>query len=638
MHARFLAPAGLFLFLLFVIAAPPAKTQETPLLPDGLSFRAGAVNAVSIGKVAVYHPVDRSALEAVLLTHARRDLVEAARPAASGGASLFAPEPAREFLEGAEERWNAWWDKRFNYYDQQVTQWPTASLPAGRYLADGETFEAGGVTFEALLTPGFTREGATYLAEIGGKRVAFTGNLIWEGGRVFDLYSFQEAIQDAKIGGYHGYAGRFGPWIESLRKVAAEKPDLIVPSRGPVIGDPAGDIDRAIARAQAIYANYISTNALHWYFGEERMRTALEKVLGAGATMESPPFCEHVDLPDWCRHIATTKLLISESGAAFSLDVGGQKQFDTLKQALADGLVKKIEGIWVTHLHNDHSQAVRDAQDAFDCPVYGVKEVADGLARPGDFFTPGLSANAVARVTAMKDGETMKWREYTFTARFFPGQMHDHGGLLVEREGHDPVFFIGDSFSPSGLDDYCLMNQNLMREDDGYLRCLRIVRKELPPNTWLVNQHIPHLFRFNERELDYLEDRYRQRIEMIADFVPWDDPNFAVDEQWAWLFPYGQEAKPGQSIELSLELANHSTSERAFEIVPHGGGAIAIGDDAKGLSVKLAARETKRIAIAARVDDDAKPGVRVVTISIGTGDFDLPHWCAAMVKVNAGSE
>ena len=114
-------------------------------------------------------------------------------------------------------------------------------------------------------------------------------------------------------------------------------------------------------------------------------------------------------------------------------------------------------------------------------------------------------------------------------------------------EKGDPVFFIGDSFSPSGIDDYCLMNRNLMREDTGYLRCFQIVREELPENTWLVNQHIPHLFRITEKELDYLEDRYRYRRGMIADFTPCDDPNFAIDEQWAWLFPYGQEADPGAS-------------------------------------------------------------------------------------------
>ncbi len=89
--------------------------------------------------------------------------------------------------------------------------------------------------------------------------------------------------------------------------------------------------------------------------------------------------------------------------------------------------------------------------------------------------------------------------------------MLNHGALLVEKEGETPVFFIGDSFSPSGIDDYCLMNRNLMREDSGYLRCFDIVAS-LPDGTWLVNQHIPHRFRFNEKETVFLLGRYRDGL------------------------------------------------------------------------------------------------------------------------------
>ena len=459
-------------------------------LPAGLSLEEGAINAVSIQRngerMSLYRAMEPA--KVVLLTHARRDLVEAIRPGASGS-RVVAPEKSRSALTQAETFWQQFWKKRFNYYEQQVNKVPVQSLAVDRFVKEGDLVKWQDLELAVMETPGYSRDAVTYLTEIGGKRIAFTGDLIWEGGRVFDLYSFQDAIPEARIGGYHGYGGRFGQWVTSLQKLTDWKPDLVVPARGPLITNPAGDLTAAVKRVQAIYKNYLSTNALHWYFGKERLELCGKRVLGPGAQVGLMPFCEHVDLPPWCRHMGTTKFLVSKDGHGFALDVGGEHQLQMLRKALADGLIRKIEGIWVTHLHNDHTARVPAAAREFGCPVYAVAEVADGLRQPGAWFLPGIIPEPVDEVVVRGDGEKWSWREFTFTSHFFPGQMYNHGGLLVERADHKPVFFIGDSFSPSGIDDYCLMNRNLMRDDTGYFLCLRKVRA-LPQGSWLVNQHI----------------------------------------------------------------------------------------------------------------------------------------------------
>ena len=260
-----------------------------------------------------------------------------------------------------------------------------------------------------------------------------------------------------------------------------------------------------------------------------------------------------------------------------------------------------------------------------------VAEVADGLRRPGAWFLPGLIPEAVDEVVVRKDGENWTWREFTFTSHFFPGQMYNHGGLLVERADHKPVFFIGDSFSPSGIDDYCLMNRNLMREDTGYFLCLRKVRA-LPRGSWLVNQHIPHLFRFTEQELDYLEERYRKRAAMIADLVPWDDPNYAIDEEWAWFYPYASEARPGERLKVELRLWNHSQRERTFEIrMEETDGLKVVG---KVPAVTLAPRTTATVKVPLVVTSAADPGVRVITASLRSRGIAVDHWIETLVKIS----
>lgn len=621
-----------FLFPLLLAASTAATALD---LPPSLRFNAGSQNEVSIVRdgakldVDVGSDRDKGFGEVVLLTHARRGLVVSASFAAVENRFSYAPAASREFLEGTAEHWDQWWTKRFDYYEQQVTRRPVRDAPADRYLEDGETFAWRDLEFRFLATPGYTRDGGTYVTTLDGVKVAFVGELVLEGGRVSDLYSFQEAIPEAKVGGYHGHLGRLSQWLASLEKLAAESPDRIVPLRGPVIEDPARDLAAAAEKARAIYRNYLETNALHWYFGEERMATCAERVLGPDHGVKGMPFAEHVDLPDWCRHIGTTKLLVSESGRGFLLDVGGPSAVKSLEAFLAEGLVQGIDGIFATHTHNDHTASIGEAARRFECPVYATPEVAPILTRPGDWFLPGVSPNAVDSVVLKQDGGSMKWEEFTFTFRSFPGQMFNHGALLVEKSGEMPVFFIGDSFSPSGIDDYCLMNRNLMREDTGYLKCFEIVAS-LPKGTWLVNQHIPHLFRFNEKETEFLLSRYRERITMIADFVAWDDVNYAIDEQWAWFHPYGVEVKRGGEVELSMRLWNHSEKNRRYGI--HLASPFSATSQPSHFSVEARAEGGAKFKL--EIPEDAAPGVYVATADIAiVGGVDFPRWAEALIKV-----
>jgi len=80
----------------------------------------------------------------------------------------------------------------------------------------------------------------------------------------------------------------------------------------------------------------------------------------------------------------------------------------------------------------------------------------------------------------MPEAHKMRWKEFTFTFHYFPGQTIYHDALLVEKDNAEKIFFIGDSFTPSGIDDYCLLNRNFLHESMGYFYCLNLLRK-IPP-------------------------------------------------------------------------------------------------------------------------------------------------------------
>ena len=605
----------LLVFLTTALAAHAAIQQRFELR------HVNQFTVTSSGKtLAVYGAVKET--DTVLLTHHRRD----AHGKLAG--SIIAPEAERVHFEKAREFWTGFAKKRFHYYAQQSTKVPVEPIAVQRWVKEGDVVTVGKVRLEVLATPGFTRGAVSYVGTVEGRRVGFTGDLIMGDGKIFDLYSFQDAIPEAKVGGYHGYGGRLADLISSLQKLRATNLDVIYPARGPVIRKPNAAIDQLIARVRALYRNYLSTNALHWYFKEERMRICGERVLGKGAKIELMPYCLHVKTPEWIIEFSTSRIIVADNGHGFLLDCGGQRQLDFAKDVVARGVVKQIDGIFLTHTHDDHSQMVKAAAEFFKCPVYATAEYADVVENPGHYLMPGLTEHAMPNVKAMKDGAKIKWHEYEFTFRFFPGQMFYHGALLVKRPKAKPVFFIGDSFAPSGIDDYCLLNRNLVHPDAGYGRCFKIIR-QLPKDTWLINQHVPHVFRFSDKELTFLETRYAERTRILRELLPWDDPNYGIDERWATFYPYGTTLRPGEMREVEVRLVNHSPVARKFTVTPRALRGLQILGGAK--SITLASRGEGAVKVKIRAPK--KPGVYVITADVDSKGMHFRDWVETVIEV-----
>ena len=199
-----------------------------------LSIHRGAVNGVVLNRnVAIYGaPASESEVKHVLLTHHRRDVLRDAKRLAASGVEVVAPKAEEALIAKPGQFWQEFTTKRFHDYAQQSTKILGEPIKVTRWFEDGDAFEVGGQRFKVLSTPGFTRGSVTYIAADGRRKLAFTGDLIYGDGQILDLYSFQDAIPEAKVGGYHGYGGRLAQLISSLRKIRAENPTLLVPARG----------------------------------------------------------------------------------------------------------------------------------------------------------------------------------------------------------------------------------------------------------------------------------------------------------------------------------------------------------------------------------------------------------------------
>ena len=611
-------------WLLFIVAAGEASP-----LPSGVRFLPGPVNGLLVGgKVLVYgDSASRvSGVSHVLFTEARRDVVWAGRAQVAAGAAAVVPQRERALFENPAAFWAAYETGRFHDYSQVNTKVLREPLPVSRAVRGGEVLDLDGVRVEVIDTPGYTPGAVSYWIETGGKRIACTGDLIYGDGRLFDLSSLQDAIPESKTRGYHGYAARAGDLIESLNRIAARKPDLLVPVRGPLIENPQAAIQRLVSRLRALMASHFATDALRWYWGEESLRIRSRKVL-AGQAVDSMPMAEQRPLPGWALAIGNSRLLVSRTGAALLIDAGFKGLAAKLEELTASGRVKPVEGIVITHYHDDHTDYAQALAGRFRCPVYYTPLLADVLEHPSWYRLPCLTPNPITSGTTRPDGARMRWHEFQLTFFDFPGQTLYHDALLVEREGGETLFFAGDSFTPSGIDDYCLQNRNLVHPGEGFFYCLDVLER-LPKDAWLVNQHVEPAFRFSRDQLARMRAELARRTGLLAELAPWPDPNYMIDESWAAVHPYASEVRAGEPVRLRLRILNHSPRAETFRIrwnLP-AGWRLAEAD-------REIVASPRREADARAVIAPAGPGLRVVTADIEFGGRQLREWAEALIRV-----
>ena len=422
------------------------------------------------------------------------------------------------------------------------------SIPVTDTYSEGAQIVWGAASLKVLETPGHTDESVTYLIDVDNKRFAFCGDLIYDEGKLWELYSLQKGQQTSD---YHGFLGARDELRDSLEKVRRASPTALIPTHGVVMNAPDKAIDALFHRLEYCYDKYVAISALRHYF--PKLFAEFEGRAGHIPIREGKP------PPEFLRHFGTTWLIISETREAFVMDCGSPHVIKQIQQLQADGEISEVTQFWVTHYHDDHVDAVPEFQTTFPCETITDSVVAQVITNPSGFRLPCISP-ALTRVDRItRDGDSWEWNEFTMTAYHFPGQTHYHGGLLVEGRGVR-MFFAGDSFTMAGIDDYCSGNRNLLGKEVGYEKCLRLIQHLKP--THLFNCHVDPAFDFTEVEIRCMLDTLAEREKCYGALFPWEHANYGMDEHWVRCYPYEQEVAPGETVQLRVEITNHSSEPR----------------------------------------------------------------------------
>ncbi|MBM3758823.1 MAG: MBL fold metallo-hydrolase [Acidobacteria bacterium] len=600
----------------FALAAAPSTSR----LPRELEWTPGPVNRLrwrlGDSTLAIYSgPAD-----VLLLPEARRHAI-----GNTEARQILVPASALDRFRRTAALWNDFATQgRLHDYDNQTTRWPVAEIPAAQPVAAGQALRFAGQPIDVLATPGYTREGLSFGFTAGGQRFLATGNLVHAGGKILDLYSLQDSIPEPKVRGYHGFASRIAALRRSVAAVRQWRPDLIAPASGPLITNPAAALDQLEETLLRCYANYLSTDAYRWYVPAENTAARAKRILGT-RSYDPMPFGEtREQLPPWLQATANSRFITAPNGHALLIDCGSKPVPPQLRQWRDAGLFTKLDAIYITHYHDDHTDYAAATAAEFGAAVWSCPGQADILREPARFRLPCLTPNPIPNLDVWRHAESRDWHGFRLTSFDFPGQTLLHGALLVEPPNGEPVLFVGDSFTPSGMDDYCLLNRNLVGPGVGLHLCLALIERLGRP--WLVNQHVAPLFRFTAEQVRFQQKQLEARAALLSTLTPLPGANFAVDEQWLRLDPYLQTVAPGAKTTLKAILTNHATTPLEFSLQLHT--PFSWSCQSPRRRIRVAPGQTATLAFPVSVTTAGVP-----TLSVSAAGWSLHAWSEAIVRL-----
>jgi glyoxylase-like metal-dependent hydrolase (beta-lactamase superfamily II) len=473
----------------------------------------------------------------VLLTHHHRDQLQGLERAVAAGARIWAPPVEIDLISGADEHWQR--RQIEDDYDLREDRFSLVSgVPVDGTADEYRTRRYGGVDVFTLPTPGHTVGSVTYLVEVEGRRLAFTGDLLYGDGKVWSLAATQWS--------YSGVEGQEST-IVSCSTLAARAPDLLLPSHG----EPVTDAGHAL--------NVVASRL------RELVDLRLERPSGLTERIEHP---FDTITPHLLRNRTTfsnSYVVLSESGAALLIDFGYDSATVTPSTTRAgrrtllwslDALrrdygIERIETAVATHYHDDHVAGFNLLRAVEGTEVWAPSNVAPIVEQPRRYDLPCLWHDAIEVDRVLPLGEPVAWHELELTAHAFPGHTLYAAAIAFEVDGKR-VVAAGDQYAvnDAGPDILNYQYRNRFRRRD-FVRTAELLTS-LRPDLIVSGHWFPR--EVTEPYLEQLRADGERLAELHDELLP--EEGFGEEGVGARIEPYRSTVAAGGELELCVTVRN----------------------------------------------------------------------------------
>jgi len=487
----------------------------------------------------------------ILHTHHHRDQCQGDWKAVEARIPIAVPAHESYLFSQVE---NFWRNRRIFhlYYMKNDFNTLTESVPVAQRLLDYSTLEWGRFRFFILPAPGHTPGSIAPVVEIDGKKVAFTGDLMYAPGKILNLYDTQIAY-----GGAEGID--FG--IGSLARLRELNPDLVCPSHGSPISDPGPAIGKTVDRLVDYY----------------RFQS------GEPSEFNRP----YAVSPHLVAHHQTTSsfyAVISNSGKGFFIDYGSASwnYFGIFEKATAvddrirfvehsiDNLkrnfgLKSVDVAMPSHTHDDHVNGFPHLIRKYGTQVWCYENMVDIFENPRGYNLGCILGEPFKVSRTFRDKETFRWEEFEFEVRHSPGHTEYQMALHAKIDG-SRVAFSGDAFFDTEPGKGAMRHNIIFRnhvENDSHLKSIESLI-EHEPEILCPGHGKP--FAVNRERMVATLDKFKRQQEFFFDLLPEGETDFALDPGWVSIYPYQIVAAPGGVNRLELRVRNYRPQKMKIEL------------------------------------------------------------------------
>ncbi|WP_241237030.1 MBL fold metallo-hydrolase [Georgenia faecalis] len=498
--------------------------------------------------------IDR--LTDVVMTHHHRDQAQGLPRAVEAGIAIHVPPVERDLFEHADDMWAT--RPIINDYNLREDRFSLLdSVPVAGLVPEYRTGRWGGVDLAVHPTPGHTTGSVTYVLERGGRRIAFTGDLLYAPGKVWSLAATQWS-----------YTENEGPamTVLSCYLLQRERLDLLLPSHGEPMADPAAALGLLARRMQA----YVDSRRPFPWDLETRLVHPYARLTTHFLLNRSS--------------VAASYVLLSESGAALLIDFGydvttglpdgrdraSRRPWLASLDALRGGFgVTDVEVVMATHYHDDHVAGMNLLREVEGTQVWVPANVAPILANPMHHDLPCQWYDPIAVDRELVLGETVRWHEYAITVHELRGHTRYAAAFELEVDGVR-VLVTGDQQDGRGLAGQRreILNyqyRNLVGLED-YRRSAELYRR-VGPGLMVSGHWEPRWV--DENYLDMLAEQGEELARIHTDLLPLDELDVGADGVLARLTPYRSRPQVGEPVELTATVRNphHAAAEAVLRLV-----------------------------------------------------------------------
>ncbi len=506
-----------------------------------------------------------TSVDQVLLTHHHREQYQGLLPLPEDAPKVLVPDAERRLFETPRmfRKWYPALGDEYSVYGASYVRPAALPLSPSGLLTDSQLIKWGRFEIRCISTPGHSPGSMSFLVASGGRRFAFTGDLIHDGARMVTWYDSEWD---------YGFGKGIDTLLDSVARLQIARSDVLLPAHGPIIRSASAQLTEYQKKLVSFRAEYVRGYPVFDSAPEDR--DSLSVPTPVPLISRVTPHLYKLSHETQGKNFA---IIVSDSGKGLILDCGLMPE--SMLEEIIIGMrvhlgLKEIDAFWISHMHGDHFLMGPVLREKYGAESWTLDMIADRCENPRRYdyaalvsaYGDGFDGMPIDR--AIRRGEQIEWEGYTLQVDWMPGQTEFGCCLWLEIDGQRVAFtgdnLFGNPSAPEQDGHEAVVARNSCVFEEGYLYAARYL-KQLQPDI-LMGGHswvMQNPQNFINRYLAWSESM----ITLCRELLPDTDYEYSFDPYWVSAYPYRVDLSEQTEAEVTISIRNFRSTHQNYRVV-----------------------------------------------------------------------